>query len=291
MKEIGIVIRTFNEDEYLQMVLDKIGGQTEQSYHIVFVDSGSKDRTLEIIKSVSDCTLVKISPSEFTYGRSLNLGIEALPQSCKYVALLSAHAIPTDNEWLEQLIAPLRSDKSIAGVYGKQTPLAEHLTNPIVKRFSKEFYPKAYGEGYFTTSEIQLFSNANSAIRMEAWSNLPFDETLPNAEDIKWAREMADRGSLIAYQPSAAVYHSHADSYFQFYQRKAKEEAAYHLLTPQQAPKVSMRYLLRQLAEFAADFIGKTIKYKRLTGEHWDDFIYLVTRNLAVYNGRRNPQR
>jgi rhamnosyltransferase len=291
MKEIGIVIRTFNEDKYLQMVLDKIGEQREQSYHIVFVDSGSKDRTLEIIESVSDCTLVKMTPSEFTYGRSLNVGIEALPPSCKYVALLSAHAIPTDNMWLEQLIAPLRSDKNIAGVYGKQTPLEEHLTNPIVKRFSKEFYPNAYGKCYFATSKIQLFSNANSAIRIKSWSNMPFDEILPNAEDIKWARQMAVRGSLIAYQPRAAVYHSHPDSYFQFYQRKAKEEAAYHLLGPQEAPKVSMRYLLCQLAEFTGDFIRKTIKYKKPTGEHWDDFIYLVVRNLAVYNGRRNTQR
>jgi hypothetical protein len=56
-----------------------------------------------------------------------------------------------------------------------------------------------------------LFSNANGAFRRALWLAHPFDEEVGGAEDIAWVRTMQERGYLIAYQPTAAVYHSHGE--------------------------------------------------------------------------------
>lgn len=56
-----------------------------------------------------------------------------------------------------------------------------------------------------------LFSNANGAFRRSLWLEHAFDEHLRGAEDIAWVRTMQERGYLIAYLPSAPVYHSHGE--------------------------------------------------------------------------------
>jgi hypothetical protein len=56
-----------------------------------------------------------------------------------------------------------------------------------------------------------LFSNANGAFRRALWLEHSFDEDVGGAEDIAWVRSMQERGYAIAYQPSAAVYHSHGE--------------------------------------------------------------------------------
>jgi hypothetical protein len=56
-----------------------------------------------------------------------------------------------------------------------------------------------------------LFSNANSGFRRSLWQRVPFDESVAGAEDIAWARTMQTLGYLIAYEPGAAVYHSHGE--------------------------------------------------------------------------------
>jgi hypothetical protein len=40
---------------------------------------------------------------------------------------------------------------------------------------------------------------------------VPFDEQVAGAEDFAWARTVQTLGFLIAYEPTAAVYHSHGE--------------------------------------------------------------------------------
>jgi GT2 family glycosyltransferase len=61
-------------------------------------------------------------------------------------------------------------------------------------------------------SKRPLFSNANGAFRRSLWVELAFDEHVGGAEDIAWVRTMQERGYLIAYEPTARVYHSHGES-------------------------------------------------------------------------------
>jgi cellulose synthase/poly-beta-1,6-N-acetylglucosamine synthase-like glycosyltransferase len=68
-----------------------------------------------------------------------------------------------------------------------------------------------------------LFSNANGAFRRSLWLAHPFDEDVGGAEDIAWVRTMQERGYVIAYQPSAAVYHSHGEPLLEHLQRASRD--------------------------------------------------------------------
>jgi hypothetical protein len=68
-----------------------------------------------------------------------------------------------------------------------------------------------------------LFSNANGAFRRALWEESPFDEQVAGAEDVAWARTMQQHGYLIAYQPTAAVYHSHGEPLIQHLRRTRRD--------------------------------------------------------------------
>ena len=114
--ETSIVIRTFNEERDLPRLLEAIHEQRYQDFEVIDVDSGSYDRTTAIAQE-HGARLLRISSRDFTFGYSLNVGVEAALG--KIVVLVSAHTEPHDVFWLERLIEPLRTE-GLAMVYGRQ---------------------------------------------------------------------------------------------------------------------------------------------------------------------------
>src|SRR5262245_29106098 len=91
--ETSIVIRAFNEERWLPDALRAIESQTYRDFEVLVVDSGSIDRTREIATSFG-ARVIRLRQEDFTFGHSLNLGIAEARGSL--IAILSAHAIPTD---------------------------------------------------------------------------------------------------------------------------------------------------------------------------------------------------
>jgi rhamnosyltransferase len=219
MTEKNIIIRTYNEAKILSRTLDALMGQVEQSFEIIIVDSGSTDATLKIARQYDSVKVIEIPKQKFTYGCALNIGIEATAKEVKFIVILSAHAVPGDDMWLLKLIEPLK-DKKIAATYGRQLP------HPDCNPFEKISLSEWYGADIRTQTDDAFFSTANAAIKKEIWEKIPFDETLPYAEDQKWAKEVQKHGFVVAYQPSAAVYHSHNENLIKVYRRSLHEAIA-----------------------------------------------------------------
>ena len=117
-QKVSIIIRTKNEDNWLEACIKSIKSQTYKNFEIILVDNNSKDRTLEIAKKYK-IKIIKIK--KFLPGKAINLGIRNSNGSI--IVCLSAHCIPTNNKWLLNLIKPLKN-KKVAGCYGRQKPLA-----------------------------------------------------------------------------------------------------------------------------------------------------------------------
>ena len=112
----SIVIRAYNEAEHIGRLLEGLSHQTVGPVEVVLVDSGSTDRTVEIAEA-GGARILRIPSAEFSFGRSLNLGIGAT--SHELVVIASAHVRPVYPDWLECLLKPF-SDEKVALVYGKQ---------------------------------------------------------------------------------------------------------------------------------------------------------------------------
>src|SRR4029077_20833070 len=114
--ETSIVIRAFNEERWLPEVLSAIDRQSYRDFEVLLVDSGSLDRTRDIA-AAHGARIIRLRSEDFTFGHSLNLGIRGARGT--FIVIVSAHAIPTDEQWLERLITPLRQPEN-AMVFGGQ---------------------------------------------------------------------------------------------------------------------------------------------------------------------------
>jgi len=201
----SVVIRAKNEARYIGETLAALFKQTSaQPYEVIVVDSGSTDGTIGIVREYP-VRLIEIPPESFTYGRALNLGI--VEAQGDFVASLSAHSTPADGHWLSHILEPFQNPR-VAGVIGRQIPRASATALELI---NMRFISGLMSAKPELRDRNPMFSNANGAFRRSLWQRLPFDEAVRGAEDIAWARSMQALGYLIAYEPSAAVYHSHGE--------------------------------------------------------------------------------
>ena len=214
---VSVVIRARDEarfiGETLAAVLDPAALPPRQ---VVVVDSGSTDGTPDLVRAFP-VTLVQIRPAEFTYGYALNLGVSHV--ETEIVATLSAHSLPADPDWLRHLIEPFAAEARVAGVYGRQLPRA----NATVFELIGMRLTGLLSDTPRLLDRQPLFSNANGAFRRALWLEHPFDEQVGGAEDIAWVRTMQERGYLIAYQPTAVVYHSHGEPLLKHLRRASRD--------------------------------------------------------------------
>jgi len=213
---VSVVIRAKNEARFIGHTLDAIfqPGALEPS-QVVVVDSGSTDGTQAIVQSFPT-TLIQIRPEDFTYGYALNLGVANV--DAEIVATLSAHSLPTNTDWLRQLIQPF-SRPRVAGVYGRQLP----RSNATLLELMGMRLTGVLSETPRLLDRRPLFSNANGAFRRSLWLEHAFDEEVGGAEDIAWVRTMQERGYLIAYQPMAVVHHSHGEPILRHLRRASRD--------------------------------------------------------------------
>ena len=197
---VSIVIRTKNEERWIDHCLSAIATQSISDFEIILVDNNSEDISVKIAKKYTDKI---INVADFYPGKAINEGIRA--SSGKYIVIISGHCIPKNNLWLEKLIDPLLKDEShlLAGVYGRQEPLSSSSA------LDKRDLTVVFGLDERTQKKDSFFHNANSAIPREIWEKFPFDEKTTNIEDRLWGAEVIKNGYHIYYTPHASVYHYH----------------------------------------------------------------------------------
>lgn len=231
---VSLIIRTFNEEKRLRGLLEAIRTQTYEDREVILVDSGSTDRTVEIARPHCD-TVLSIASRDFTFGYSLNVGCRAAHgDAC---VIISAHAIPTNAQWLAQLVSPF-VDARVAMVYGR------HIGSGPTKFSERIDFERYWGAADAPRHPFPFFANnANAAIRTARWQEHPFDEYLTGLEDIAWARTMMGRGYRVVYAADAAAHHIHEEAWPQVYQRYRREAVAARRLQLPAPPLCSPRPL------------------------------------------------
>ena len=217
MPETSIIIRTYNEERHLPELFRCFAAQEYRSFETVVVDSGSIDRTRDIASAYAD-RLISIRKHDFSFGYSLNEGIRN--STGRFIAIISAHAMPGNTSWLANLVQPLR-DPATAMVYGRQQGVTQSKFGEF-RDFTRTFGLKRE----VLKPPKFLANNANSAIRRDLWDQYAFDETLPGLEDVDWAKHWMEQGYMVVYEPSASIYHIHEESWSQVRHRYYREGQA-----------------------------------------------------------------
>ncbi len=278
---VSVIIRTYNEEKYLQRLIDGIRSQRlgSDEVEIVIVDSGSTDSTLEIAK-LNNCRVTFIKKRDFSFGRSLNVG-------CKYARgdvfiFVSGHCIPATDFWLKELIAPILNG-SCAYTYGRQLGY-ESTKYSECRLFDKHFpeYSKIPQIGFFC-------NNANAAISKSTWEQFLFDEELSGLEDMDLAKKIVASGDGIGYIAEAPVFHVHNETWQQVKHRYEREAYALKIIMPE---------IHFNLVDFFRYFMAGVfedckivVREKRLLSEFKDIFLFRFMYYYGTYIGNHEHRK
>ncbi len=205
-----ILIKSNDQQRYLEQAFPQIANQSEQSFEIVFLYSGVSNSSIELAQR-SGARVIRIDSRDFSHPKALNVG--ARDAKGEFLVALSADAVPAHSRWLEFLLRRF-SDAKVAGVYGRHMPRGESSKNlaslvdaaRMYRKYPADSKTRCFGDGH-------PFSNANSAIRRSLWERHPFDESLFEVEDYEWAGWAQGNGYCIVYDAEAAIQHTHWEQY------------------------------------------------------------------------------
>lgn len=215
---VSFIIRTLNEGQTLGEVIRRIK-LLEDKYEkeIIVVDSGSQDDTLKIAQE-NGCKIFNIKKEQFSWGRSLNLGIQN--SQGEFIVIISAHCFITKKDFLIRAVEFINKN-DLAAAYGQQRAVPQ--VDPFEEIELKQWFPNKdsyiMDEKCIKSGRNIGISNACSIIKKSVWSKYKFDEDVQSLEDFIWAADITRKGMLIGYSSSFGVYHSHKYNVENIYKR------------------------------------------------------------------------
>jgi rhamnosyltransferase len=209
MLRTSILILTKNDADGVSACLGAVYSQKYTgSFEVLVVDSGSTDGTLDAVRRFP-VRLKQIPPETFHHARTRNFA--ARHAKGEILVFLSQDAVPASGEWLHEMVSNF-NDSAIGAVYGRQLP---KLGSSLERQ---DALSTLYGEQKLVKDPASQqergylfyhFSDVNAALRRSVWQSSLFPENLKVFEDLGIAKRILDAGWKIAYEPAAAVFHSH----------------------------------------------------------------------------------
>ncbi|MDF1547659.1 MAG: glycosyltransferase family 2 protein [Bacteroidales bacterium] len=213
---ISIVIPVKNGEKTIQKCLDAIKIQSlfNQS-EVIIIDSGSIDRTLEILNDYPYIRIFKIKPEEFNHGATRNYGVSLA--NGEFVVMTVQDAWASNNNWLEIMYSHFKDEKVVA-VVGQQVVPHEKGINPhqwyrpVSKPRLIEIYfenPVEYLQLSGKEQDEQIFyDDVNTMYRKSALIEIPF-EKMEFGEDMLWMKTAISKGYKAVYDARSSVWHYH----------------------------------------------------------------------------------
>jgi glycosyltransferase involved in cell wall biosynthesis/GT2 family glycosyltransferase len=210
---VSVVVPVRDGERYLGELLDALA--RERVDEVLVIDSGSRDRSPEIVRSAG-VTLLEISPKEFAHGRTRNLGAERT--SGELICFLTQDATPCPG-WLEAYREAFTLAERVGAAYGPHLPRSD--TSPMIARELSEFFAGFAPDGrpaVQRAGDASFLSNVNACYARACWEEIRFHD-VAYSEDQAFGTDMLEAGWAKVYTPAAAVLHAHDYGAVEFMRR------------------------------------------------------------------------
>jgi glycosyltransferase involved in cell wall biosynthesis len=199
MLQVSLVIPVRDEAATLPLLLNGIASQTRKPQEVIFVDGGSMDETVAIVRAAceSDGRFRVIEAGDATPGDGRNIGILAARHD--WIALTDA-GIRLEPTWLERLADVIDKDNSIDVVYGNYEPQIDSFfgrSAALCYVAPKQSRPAGLMRGP---------SVASALIRRDVWRAVGEFPALRAAEDLIFMERIQEQGCRIGWAPTATVW-------------------------------------------------------------------------------------
>lgn len=205
---------------WLPAVLDGLSAQTRRPDHVVAVDTGSTDATLDLLTERLGAAAVVEAGPELSYGAAVQLGLESRGGGdVEWLWLLHDDSAPAP-EALERMLAAAEADPavSVLGPKIREWPSLRRLLEVGVTiggtgRRETGLERGEYDQGqHDRTRDVLAVNTAGMLVRREVLDRLGgFDARLPlfgNDVDFGWRAARAGHRTLVV--PDAVVFHVEA---------------------------------------------------------------------------------
>lgn len=213
MSKVAVVVPNWNGADDLATCLDSLLAQSHKA-HIIVVDNGSVDNSLDVLSKYSEIELIKHSKN-LGYTGGVNPGFKrAIELGLDYIAPFNNDAV-ADKDWLKHLVETLQSDPKV-GI----------ATSKIVDRDGTHLdssgdyytiwglpYPRGRGETdinkYDEQTEIFAASGGASLYRVKMLEQIGLLDQAFFAyyEDIDISFRAQLAGWKVRFAPKAIAYH------------------------------------------------------------------------------------
>lgn len=221
MERVSVIIPTLNAERELKGLLSALEKQTVSPAEILVVDSSSSDGTAALAAAYPRVRVFTIPRESFNHGGTRQMA--AGEAEGDFLLFMTQDAVPASESLIQDLLASLREDETVAAAYARQLPREDASARErLVRQFnypderevrSAEDIPRLGIKAFFLSDVCAVYRRASfrdlGGFETEVLSN----------EDMLFAAKALRRGYRIAYAADARVIHSHNLSLREQYER------------------------------------------------------------------------
>lgn len=199
LPSVSLVIPVKDEETTVDSLLASIGAQTQPVDEVVFVDSGSSDRTVALLRNASlgNTPIRVIESGPGSPGKGRNIGISAATN--QWIALTDA-GIKLDPRWVEELMEVVLRNPDVDVVYGNYEPVVD----TFFERNAALVYVPAKQDR--AGAKMRGPSIASCLMRREVWESVGGFPDLRAAEDLMFMEQVERHPFKIGWAPRATVW-------------------------------------------------------------------------------------
>lgn len=194
--KIAVCVTIRNEEGSISKLIDALLTQSKKPDEIVFVDGGSTDKTVEIIRHLQQKdSRIKLFTGEFSRSKGRNYSVEIAREPI--IAMTDAGCIP-QKHWLKRITEPFKNPKvdMVAGFY-------KMMGESALQKAAKVFLGVTSRK--FTVNFLP--STRSVAFKKELWEKVGgFPENLEDtAEDTVFNNKVIEAGTKLVRVKNALV--------------------------------------------------------------------------------------
>lgn len=213
---ISVIIPNYNGKYLLETCLPSLMNQTYIDFKITVIDNGSKDSSVEYLKSTFPEILVIDLKYNFGFSKAVNIGIKKALENpnVTHIVLLN-NDVECENNFLEELMKGFISD-DIGSVCPKMLNYFDrNLIDDAGDIVTKKKFPNMRGRGetdigQYDKPEFVFGACAGAATyKREVFENIGFfdEDYFAFLEDIDFNFRLQYSGYKCYYHPDAVCYH------------------------------------------------------------------------------------
>lgn len=204
--ETSIIIPVLNEEKNIDRLLETIHHQTysQDNYEIIFVDGGSKDKTIECIQKHNEFSNIRVvDNTKKTAQHAMNIGIDCAQG--KYIIRLDAHSFYCEN-YFEELVNTLKNKREVGNVGGVWFVEGDNTVGKAYAKVLSTFF--GVGSSDFRISNEEKYVNTVpfGAFRKDEIVKIgKFDSRLERNEDFELNLRYIQNGYKVLLKPNLVI--------------------------------------------------------------------------------------